>query len=181
MPGPGYYPPRWKPVVLPDIRLHLTLWQKFRTRTGNWPTTSIVLFSCRFAFVAIGLTITLLLLLRHHASVGPVWAAIYGAIMLFGLAVFISTIFALEQSAKYIGVVFTLALAVVWHFAAGRDPARLIMVAVQITAFAAIWGLLEQLEWNRQLRASGISANEEVWSVTQFPLQEDQSAKPGHV
>jgi hypothetical protein len=166
---PGWYPGRYKPVVLPDIRLHLGLWRKFRSKAGNWPRTSIVLFSCRFAFVAIGLAIVLLFFLRHHVAVSPMRAVILSALLVFGVVWGISAVFAFEQSVRYAGVILMVVLSIIGFCTGDFGRGYWTLRLLQIFAFAAIWGLVERWEWNRQLRAAGISSNQEVWAVTQFP------------
>lgn len=171
MPGAGYYPPRWKPVVIPDIRLHLTLWRKFRSKAGNWPRTSIVLFSCRFAFVAIGLAVVLLFILRHHITVNPLRAVVGAAWLVFGVVWGISAVFAFEQSVRYAGVILMAVFSIVGFFTGDFGRGYWTLRLLQVFAFSAIWGLVERWEWNRQLRAAGISSNQDVWSVTQFPSE----------
>lgn len=156
---------------MPDIRLHLSLWREFRSKAGNWPRTSIVLFSCRFAFVAIGLAVALHFLLKHHSAGNPVRALLAGALLLFFAALSLSTMFAFPQNVKYAVVVLTVVLSIISVFTGDFGGGYWTLRALQIAAFAAIWGLVEQLEWNRQLRAAGISSNQDVWSVTQFPSE----------
>lgn len=170
MPGTTY-PKRWKPVVLPDIRLHLTLWRKFRSKAGGWPRTSVVLFGCRFAFVAIGLAFVLLFILRHHIAVSPMRAVSGGALLVFTVVWGTSAMFAVEQSVRYAGVVVMGVLSIIGIFTGDFGGGYWTLRLLQIFAFAAIWSLVEQWEWNRQLRAAGISSNQEVWAVTQFPQE----------
>jgi hypothetical protein len=40
-----------KPVVIPDIREHVTNWRRFRRLTGAWPILSIATYLLRFVII----------------------------------------------------------------------------------------------------------------------------------
>jgi hypothetical protein len=43
-----------KPVLIPDIRKHVTNWRQFRRLTGAWPILSIATYLLRFVIITAG-------------------------------------------------------------------------------------------------------------------------------
>jgi hypothetical protein len=48
-----------KPVLIPDIRKHVTNWRRFRRLTGAWPILSIATYLLRFVIITAGVVAAL--------------------------------------------------------------------------------------------------------------------------
>src|SRR5579864_568728 len=166
---PGYYPPRWKPVVIPDVRVHIANWRAFKSRTGEWPTCSVVLFVIRFVFMAIGLALFLVFLSQHSFALSPIQAPTARIWVLPILALALGLVFTVSQTGRYMLIVMTVSLSIIFFLNHDFYAGRTMLVVVLVTTFAAVWGLFEQSVWNRELRKKRISSNQDVWAVTQFP------------
>jgi hypothetical protein len=55
--GQRYVSP--KPVLIPDIRAHVTNWRRFRKLTGAWPVLSVGTYLLRFVIIVAGVVAAL--------------------------------------------------------------------------------------------------------------------------
>ena len=89
------------------------------------------------------------------------------------VALALQFIFTVDQTGRYISVASVIGLSVLFFGGHNFYIGRIMLIGVPVATFAALWGLLEQFEWNRQLQEKKISSSQEDWSVTQFPSREN--------
>jgi len=166
---PGYYPPKWKPFLTPDIRVHIANWRTFKSRTGEWPVSPVALFVLRFVFIGITVMICLYLLpppgsgtLALVAVARRTWAASLTAVVL-------AIAFTVDQTSRYIMLAAAIVVAALFYREHNFYFAQMTLIGVFAVFLAAFWGLLERFIWNFQLRSKRLSSNHDVWDVTQFP------------
>jgi hypothetical protein len=164
------------PMVIPDFRAHMENWKHYKLQTGRSPATSIRLYCFRFVAIA-SILVVITYFQRRNFSAGS--KRLFFALLLIWLSgYFCAWLFIIAHQFRYFPIAASCIFTVYSVWQHNQFMTRIGLGISTVAIFTSIWAALELAVWNKELRASGLSSDRDIWDVIQFPrIQTDA----GHV